>query len=506
MGLSQLNIHRYISNVFKVPTNTINISERVKICTITFKTQVDLLPDFKTFVEVTKQINYRDIFSISIVDPDDNELNWKTNVPLDNDKYLSFSNYLDPSDLLTIKIQIEKNIIDGRMSIYNYQSFCADMINNSLYKFMDIISRLLNDLEHLVFEVMDEDIYWCTRSITFSHKIDIIQNNNCFNRMERMALCHTSSYFNSSNNIKLIPEDFFIITNCKNNPFTLIFSKIVTILSVCYISTLATLDENKLMVQISGQRNLSFNYQINEIEYNNSVFKIYNWSYTDGNSIDKLIIVRNIISLHCKYSNLLEVDDGTISSIQSNYNLYLKDNVNQYLNLKKELSTFIRDIVAQIGDYSTLILNKFKGNLIAIFGFLFTVVITKIGTTQKWNDVFTKDTLYIIEIVLIGSFVYLILCFVEARYKTKKILQSFTLIENNYKNVLSDKEIEESLCVIDISKIYNNVKRSMITWSFVWGIILISCIIIIELFTENSGVICWLISKVQQFYKDYLAK
>lgn len=59
------------------------------------------------------------------------------------------------------------------------------------------------------------------------------------------------------------------------------------------------------------------------------LYKIYDWIYSGGSSIDKAIIARNIICLHCKYEPLLKVDTKILASIQSNYNLYLKDNVTQ---------------------------------------------------------------------------------------------------------------------------------------------------------------------------------
>lgn len=58
-----------------------------------------------------------------------------------------------------------------------------------------------------------------------------------------------------------------------------------------------------------------------------------------------------------------------MASIQSNYNLYLKENVKAYLELKNKVAEFISDTVSRTGEYATGLLDKFKSNIIAIFGF-----------------------------------------------------------------------------------------------------------------------------------------
>ena len=101
------------------------------------------------------------------------------------------------------------------------------------------------------------------------------------------------------------------------------------------------------------------------------------WVYTDGNPTDKALIAHNVISLHCKFAALLNLDNVVFEAIKTNYNLYLQNNVNQYLDMKRDIAKFIQNVVTQVGDYAVAILEKFKTNLIAIFGLLFTVVLTK---------------------------------------------------------------------------------------------------------------------------------
>lgn len=236
---------------------------------------------------------------------------------------------------------------------------------------------------------------------------------------------------------------------------------------------------------------------MNNIEEDEKWISIYNWIFTDGNTIDKILIVHNVMSLYCKHECLLSIDKTMFDAIRTNYNLYLRTNVSQYLDMKREIGKFIQNIVAQVSDYALNILSKFKSNLIAIFVFLFTVVLTNIGNEQKWENVFTRHTIYIIELFAIGSIVYMIICFFETRAKLNKMQTGYEELKNNYRDILSDLEINEAF---QNDRVFNkenkSARRALIIWSIVWGAILLSCIIVIEFLTTNHGVLVWLWNKI----------
>lgn len=100
-----------------------------------------------------------------------------------------------------------------------------------------------------------------------------------------------------------------------------------------------------------------------------------------------MLIAHNVMSLYCKYESFLNIDETMFDAIKTNYNLYLRTNVSQYLDMKRDIGKFIQNIVTQVSDYALSILSKFKANLIALFVFLFTVVLTNIGNKQNWGDI-----------------------------------------------------------------------------------------------------------------------
>jgi len=358
-------------------------------------------------------------------------------------------------------------------------------------------SSLFDNYDCLIFHVFDTSFSMNTGTMAFISDDNSNFTGNIY-RESRLQSCRESSSFYNMNEFELIPDDFAIDgIESDNNLFRPLFDSLKTILSAIYISSSATITDEEVNLQINGQRNLSCDLQLSSIRNNDWLYSVYKWIYTGGNEVDKIIIARNVMSLHCKYSSVFSIDDMAFESIKSNHALYLRSNVEQYLNLKKELSIFITDIVAKTGDYATSIFSNLKKNLMAIAVFLLTVIIPRMGTAHGWNEIFTRDVLYLLQMILFGSFIYLIICWKEVQYKVKKIKNGYNALKNNYKDVLSKTEIDDVLK--DDSLLNNTVKdvnKGIIVWLFIWGGMLLFSVLIIEFVTSYRGLFTWFINRI----------
>ena len=61
----------------------------------------------------------------------------------------------------------------------------------------------------------------------------------------------------------------------------------------------------------------------------------------------------------------------------------------------------------------------------------------------KYPPLFTKEITIIVECVLLGSFVYLIICYCQSRYEIKKVWDSYEQLKLNYKDILTDEDLSE---------------------------------------------------------------
>lgn len=201
------------------------------------------------------------------------------------------------------------------------------------------------------------------------------------------------------------------------------------------------------------------------------------------------MIARNILCLHCRFSDIQKIDEKTFASIQSNYNLYLKDNVSRYIQLTNKLAEFISEVVSKTGDYVTSLLDDFKKNLIAILGFLFTVILANVVSDQPLDNIFTRDITLILEAVLLGSVVYLIICISEAKYKVKKVQDSYDALKTNYSSLLTSEDIAQAFGNDKlITKMVNEVNRGIIRYSLLWGLFILFFLVAIEIISTEPFV------------------
>ena len=481
------------SRVFQV--DTLNIAERLNTVEASVSIEFQTLPSAEAICSLCKLVPTRDSLRLTLKNDSEDMVCVKNQ----QDHKPNFSNLisgLSPQDNIDIKIQIDKNVSNGKFSIYDFTSFSEDLVHRSVLEVLKWFSELLCRERMLKFEVFDYDISFSTRTMAFESSENAIFNPK-INRNQRLRACKDTAYFYNMNTFEVVPDDFIIEGVMRSGDcLRPLFGKLATILSLVYVANSASINDKSLNLQVSGQRTVSYELQIDNIREDEKWQNIYTWIYTDGNPTDKALISHNIISLHCKFATLLDIDSAVFEAIKTNYNLYLRNNVNQYLDMKRDIAKFIQNVVAQVGDYAVSILEKFKANLIAIFGFLFTVVLTKIGGTQKWDEIFTRHTIYLIEVFVLGSLVYMVICFFEIRFKFKKTKQGYIKLKKNYQEVLSEAEIKEAF---NDDKLLHDtecsVKKGMLGWSITWALLLIAIIVIIEVFTTNHGLIVWLWNK-----------
>lgn len=168
------------------------------------------------------------------------------------------------------------------------------------------------------------------------------------------------------------------------------------------------------------------------------------------------------------------------------------------------LAEFISEEVAKTGDYAVSMLEKFKTNLLAIFGFLFTVVLANIVSDNPLDNIFTHDITFILEAVLFGSVIYLVICLFETKYKMRKVYDSYTALKKNYSSVLTPDDInlafDEDRLMTEMS---NEVTKGMCRYACLWGIFILVSFLAIEI--VSSEPFAWpLLQKLFSMIKNIL--
>lgn len=457
--------------------------ERRKVYTAYFSFQPANTFEYSEWIDIIHGIPARD--EIRIFLEAENEDSFIIHRHTLEEEYSAFIEEILEDEIISVKIEINKSMSAGHFSIYRFHKFAEDIISLSTEEILKVFSMFLNEAQtNIVFELFDNNNIFYTKTMFFlpMENSEIICS---FNRKQRLLECRDTSCFYNQDAYELLPDDFKIEVGYEGNPFKEIFLKMETVLAASLIASNAMIQEGQMKLQIMGQRSVEYTCRLDKVNGNPVLYKIYDWIYSGASFIDKAIIARNIICLHCKYEPLLSLDVKVLSSIQSNYNLYLKDNVAQYLELKNKVAEFISDIVSRTGEYATELLDKFKANMIAVFGFLFSVVIADIVSDQPLDNIFTKDITVIMELILAGSVVYLFICYGQSKYQIKKVYDSYENLKKIYDGILTEDDICE--CFQNdylIQNMKKTISRSEKIYLFIWSAFLVVLLVIVESISE----------------------
>ncbi|MFL8634443.1 hypothetical protein [Clostridioides difficile] len=459
--------------------NSSDLSERVQVVECTFTCNGNELPPIENIKCVLNKFPIRDEVKIRLYNDYEETIIFDNH----NDEIIGCEVevfYQDSKEdtEVNISLEINKMISQNTLSVYNFEKFSNSILNKSNKEILGIFSDFLKNKEYLIFELYDSNLLFWTNTMVFKN-----YNQNTpeikFLRSNKIEICKQISSFYNVTDYELIPDDFEIISNSNNNIFEEIFSKLRTLMSMIYVSNTAIIDNESLNVEIIGQRKTCFNYNINtQLVNNDELYKIYKWIFTDGNSVDKAIIARNIISLHCQYDDILRTDQKTFSSIQSNFSLYQRDNVVKYIELKNKLGEYIINIVTETNDIVIGLTDKFKKNIIACFTFIFTIVLANIVSSNPLNNIFTKDITFLLETILVGSIGYLVISVLEMNYNLKKLERGYEDLKNNYTDILDANDILE---IFNNDKTFKDnvkdVKKKRILFTVIWVVAILVCFI-----------------------------
>lgn len=457
------DINEYISTFFS-PID-IKLYEYGENFTIKFKmTHLPLIDDLLALYD---KISYRDDLTIKFSDGGV-DISVSSNKEYDENAYSEMITEYQIGTEISVDIKVEKKIVENKMSIYNWEQFSNDFLSADDGKFLQTIDFYLRDKNYICFEVYDKDICWNTSTMFFCNSSSYIVKD-IINREKVLSNSKDVCNFDCSLNIFLIPDDFIIKNDFKNNPFTERLIKMSTLFSLAYIANNANINSDKLYLNIIGQRTNSYEFKLKDIKYNKTLNNIYSWIYSEDNVVDKMLIARNLITLHCKMTSLLDIDEKTYSSIISNYQIYLKDNVNKFLDAKERVTEFINEISLQVKDDSLKLLKNFKGNIFAVFSFLFTIVAANFVSNESLNNIFTYDIILLLDVVLIGSIIYYLISVTELSFKLNKNHEAYLNLKNNYIDIFSEKDFENIFKDNMYKKIEKTILNSFIFSSLLWN-------------------------------------
>lgn len=396
-------------------------------------------------------------------------------------------------DQVIVKIEIKKKIKNGVINIYNLNAFQQFLMECSIVDhFTNFTNLFAASGEHLAFKLLDTHGSLRTHNIVFSDN-DIQWSGKGISRLDLIKKCDDASVFLNRNTILVIPHDFTIRDSVEGNNFQqieAIFNKLRNILSFIYLANTSSIHCDRAVLYFEPTSS-GLEYPLNSLASNNVVAQIFDWVYKDDSSVDKASIARKIINVYCRTKDeILNLNQSIFNSIKSDYQIYQKNHVEQYIDMKNKISDHIVEAAKQIQELTHELSDAIRNNFVAVIVFIMTVYLTESIDFSKLLERSTSPRIIVVCVVFtIASLLYMLVTNIVANEKWRWLEQSYTDLKDNYIKTLDVADIEESFDhdkpFINEKKRFKSFKKNVLV---LWSIMI--CVMVVFtgiLFFNRNG-------------------
>ncbi|MCI4029179.1 hypothetical protein MRP04_01405 [Dickeya dianthicola] len=414
---------------------------------------------------------------------------------------IDFSEGADNRFIL-IKIYKKKSLnTNNELHVFNFNEFANNVENLSEIEFLEKLSEFDLDRD-CVFTSWDTITSFNTSLFSFKNVHEKIIPCSLENRTKILDKRNKSCHFTHDSLFKFYPDEFLIVGECIYPELKNKFDSLLIVFSLIFISDYSEFYKKDngtwgLIYKLRGYRLISDVVQINEIDPAKSMvlFDIYEWIYNQGNFVDKIGLARNIISIHTQDNSILNIPKSVLKSIESSFDIYLKDNVKQYIEIKNKISEFVISQNDKASDITKNMFSTLKTSFWSIITFFISVFLVKIVTDKSFEGIITKETLIVTFMFLIFSEIYLLFSSREVDEEKKRLLDRYDTIYNRYKDLLNKDDLNTIINTADLKstdELYIDTRK--IRYNRIWrasNILVLCASLTLFGFSKKDKVIEW---------------
>ena len=280
-----------------------------------------------------------------------NRLTFNERIELLNDKI----DLAEPEDDTIITINIRKNVVSSHRSesrfIYSLDDLTSNLRSLDLQSLTSFLPANHTDFNRVTFKVLHETNNFASSIFDFT-SIYPAETESCFDsslllKQKDYERLHENrdkcAHFANASLLKFIPDDFMLYEESSNEELNQIFNGLLAFYLLVFLADFSTVS-TRLHIRLKGYKLITEDFNFTKLKNSNpsELYKIYKWVYGSGNFTDKIGLARNLITIHLSSDSLLSVESDTVHSLTSGYDMYLKENVKQYIEVKSKLSEAIQ--------------------------------------------------------------------------------------------------------------------------------------------------------------------
>ena len=443
------------NNLFK----EIHISENFDECKINIA-----LPSIEEFLTNINSDDYKNLFSI-IFSFIDNSDTIKINI---NDSVETLETFNTLEEISEFTYQFDRSNKDGFLEIIMHKNSHE---YTTIY-FMDSFIEFLNKTENIsfIFELFEkhnnkfkvlseQNFYVKTNNFYFASAqnydpLVILENKN----EEKLKKINENCHFGNAASIKFLPEDFYYKFNdsFSNQNFKNLFERLSMALLLRVFSDVSEFNENKLIYKMFGYKTIQHQYDLISIKTNflNDYYQSYSDLFFDNsNFIDKIGLARNVISLHTVNQDFTNIKGDIYSSIKSNYNIYLKESIKKYIDLKNKITDKLFAISNSFDNLVDEFSKSFKSSFYTLSTIFLSLILLKlIKGNSSHTQIFTFEVYLFLVAVLFAMYLFKKYVLFELSQKQARLFEQYEQLKNQYISLLDKSDLDELL-------MYDNFKE-----------------------------------------------
>lgn len=346
------------------------------------------------------------------------------------------------------ELTITKEISEKRCSVYFLDALDTFFKENNSFDSLKYLNKIFDG--YLIFEIFDYLDKFGSRTILFSSVAEIANGSDNSERklIKRNFLENCSSVDFESIAGNFIPSDFVLEIEGKYQNINRFFSVASAALFWVFLANSSKIKSDLAIdYRILGYKSVVVVDHVGDISEDSldRLLKIFEWAYQGGSTSDKIGLVRNLVSMHLHDDGRPRVDDVLWDAINSNYQIYLKNNIETYLSVKEKVSGAVQDAADKVSALTEEYLNSIKNSVFIVVTFLVTVVLVNGVKDNGVELIFSKIYVYVVLVISIISGGYLIFIEYDAKSRYKRaIAQYLKKINSAYGEMLVASEVQSS--------------------------------------------------------------
>jgi len=411
------------------------------------------------FAELSK-FPSRDVFRLEITQGVESGREFKVSDASSLEELLRLcSETIDLDANFSVLLNVEKRCIDGYLSVYFIEELDKYFLQRNP---LNIVRELsLSFREGIHFVVFSKIEQYGSKTIFFASSnaapiyIDIRRRLRIISKFKDSSSFLGYEEFAS----KLLPADFYADGETNLPNIKSFFEKAFLLLSFAFISNqseIKKIGDNKycFLAKIHGYKAIEFDVflYVGEKISLPILYKIYDWAYQSdaGNTVEKIGLVRNLISLHTSEDDRISIDDILWQAIKSNYKVYLQENVEVYLEAKSKIAEVLTSSVEKTQELVEGVVSSIRAAIGVLITFLLTVVLIN-GFKDIGEALKTFSIPYFIVVVVISvcAWYWVSYSIKDARSRFEYSSENIEkILLNSYKNILLPTEISDATSVV----------------------------------------------------------